>query len=181
MALKITHWLIMQQLRQMCIRDSYWGGYWGHHHHHYQPNYYRNETGRRSSYASNYRGSGLPIFVTMSFEENGRTFTGCTPESMATVLEGLGADAIGVNCSLGPQELLPIVERIIKSTNLPVITQPNAGLPKIIDGEAVYDLKSEEFAFWVEKFVSLGVSIIGGCCGTTPEFTKRLKIGRAHV
>ena len=119
--------------------------------------------------------TSLPIFVTMSFEENGRTFTGCTPESMATVLEGLGADAIGVNCSLGPQELLPIVERIIKSTNLPVITQPNAGLPKIIDGEAVYDLKSEEFAFWVEKFVSLGVSIIGGCCGTTPEFTKRLR------
>ncbi|MBE6049387.1 MAG: homocysteine methyltransferase [Clostridium sp.] len=119
--------------------------------------------------------TNLPVFVTMSFEENGRTFTGCTPESMATVLEGLGADAVGVNCSLGPQELLPIVERILKSTNLPVVTQPNAGLPKIVDGEAIYDLKAEEFAFWVDKFVKSGVSIIGGCCGTTPEFTKELR------
>ncbi len=75
--------------------------------------------------------TSLPVFCTMSFEENGRTFTGCTPESMVMVLEGLGADAIGINCSLGPKELLPIVKRIKKWTNLPIMTQPNAGLPTI--------------------------------------------------
>lgn len=119
--------------------------------------------------------TNLPVFCTMSFEENGRTFTGCTPESMAIVLEGLGADAVGVNCSLGPQELLPIVKRIVESTNLPVMTQPNAGLPSLSFGNAVYDVNSKEFAKWVEEFVSIGVSIIGGCCGTTPEYTKELR------
>ena len=119
--------------------------------------------------------TNLPVFCTMSFEENGRTFTGCTPESMAITLEGLGADAVGVNCSLGPKELMPIVKRIISSTNLPVMTQPNAGLPKISFGEAVYDITVDEFSSWIKKFVDEGVSIIGGCCGTTPQFTKALR------
>ena len=119
--------------------------------------------------------TSLPVFCTMSFEENGRTFTGCTPESMAIVLEGLGADAIGVNCSLGPNELLPIVKRIISSTNLPVMTQPNAGLPDIIDGKTVYNVNPLDFSKVIEEFVDIGVSIIGGCCGTTPQFTKNLR------
>ena len=117
----------------------------------------------------------LPVFCTMSFEENGRTFTGCTPESMAAILEGLGVDAVGVNCSLGPKELLPIVKRIIESTNLPVMTQPNAGLPTLSFGKAIYDVSADEFAGLINEFVKMGVSIIGGCCGTTPEFIRRLR------
>lgn len=119
--------------------------------------------------------TNLPAFCTMSFEENGRTFTGCTPESMVLVLEGLGADAIGVNCSLGPQELLPIVKRILNSSNIPVITQPNAGLPTLVNGVATYDVDQNEFAKWVKEFVHEGVSIIGGCCGTTPMYIEKLR------
>ena len=119
--------------------------------------------------------SNLPVFCTMSFEENGRTFTGCTPESMAMVLEDLGADAIGINCSLGPKELLPIVKRIKKWTNLPIMTQPNAGLPTISFGEAIYDISAKDFSTWVKEFIKEGVSIIGGCCGTTPGVIKELR------
>ena len=119
--------------------------------------------------------TNLPVFCTMSFEENGRTFTGCTPESMAIVLEGLGADVVGINCSLGPKELLPIVKRIRNATDLPIMTQPNAGLPTLSFGEAIYDITSEEFAKWVDEFTEEGVSIIGGCCGTTPEFISKLR------
>ena len=97
--------------------------------------------------------TSLPVFCTMSFEENGRTFTGCTPESMVMVLEGLGADAIGINCSLGPKELLPIVKRIKKWTNLPIMTQPNAGLPTISFGEAIYDISAKDFSTWVKEFI----------------------------
>lgn len=119
--------------------------------------------------------TNLPVFCTMSFEENGRTFTGCTPESMVLTLEGLGVDAVGVNCSLGPKELEPIVKRIINSTNIPIVVQPNAGLPKISFGETYYDLTVEEFIKYINKFIDMGVSIVGGCCGTTPEFTKALR------
>ena len=116
----------------------------------------------------------LPIFATMTFEEDGRTFTGCLPESMAITLEGLGVDAVGVNCSLGPKEVKDIVEKIINNTNLPVIVQPNAGLPNIINGKAVYDIKEEEFSNSIRELVKLGVSIIGGCCGTTPKFIEEI-------
>lgn len=119
--------------------------------------------------------TNLPVFCTMSFEENGRTFTGCTPESMAIVLEGLGADAIGVNCSLGPNELMNIVKRVISSTNVPVMTQPNAGLPNIVNGATVFNVEPSDFSSVVEEFVDMGVSIIGGCCGTTPDFIKKLR------
>ena len=84
----------------------------------------------------------LPIFATMTFESNNRTFTGCTPEAMVLTLEGLGVDALGVNCSLGPKELIPIVERITSISNLPVMVQANAGLPKIRDGKTVFDIST---------------------------------------
>ncbi|MGL4569826.1 MAG: homocysteine S-methyltransferase family protein [Clostridium sp.] len=116
----------------------------------------------------------LPIFASMTFEDDGRTFTGCLPESMAITLEALGVDAVGINCSLGPKELSNIAQKVINNTNLPVILQPNAGLPKIVDGKAVYDVSKEEFKKEVEKLVNIGVSIIGGCCGTTPDFIKEL-------
>lgn len=114
----------------------------------------------------------LPAFVTMTFDENGRTFTGCTVASMARTLEGLGADAIGLNCSLGPKQLLPILQELCSQTRLPVIAKPNAGLPDPVDGH--YDLTPAEFAAAMRDAVAAGVSIVGGCCGTNPEYIRAL-------
>ena len=118
--------------------------------------------------------SNLPVFCTMTFDENGRSFTGCMPESMIATIEGLGVDAIGVNCSLGPKQLLPIVSKMAKITNIPIIVQANAGLPKIIDGQAIYDVDVDEFFDGVKNFIKEGASIIGGCCGTNPDFIKKI-------
>ncbi|HSQ33889.1 MAG TPA: homocysteine S-methyltransferase family protein, partial [Peptostreptococcaceae bacterium] len=116
----------------------------------------------------------LPVFCTMTFDENGRSFTGCMPESMIATIQGLGVDAIGVNCSLGPKQLLPIVKKIATIAIIPVIVQANAGLPKIVDGHAIYDIDAEEFYEGVKNFVEVGASIIGGCCGTNPEFINKI-------
>ena len=116
----------------------------------------------------------LPVFCTMTFDENGRSFTGCMPESMIATIQGLGVDAIGVNCSLGPKQLLPIVKKIATIARIPVIVQANAGLPKIVDGQAIYDIDAEEFYEGVKNFVEVGASIIGGCCGTNPEFINKI-------
>ena len=117
----------------------------------------------------------LPVFCTMSFDKDGKTFTGCLPEYMSIELEKLGADAIGVNCSEGPKELLAIIKKIRSVSKLPIIAQPNAGLPTISEGKAIYHVSSEEFTYWMNEFVKEGVSIIGGCCGTTPEYISKLK------
>lgn len=116
--------------------------------------------------------SSLPVICTMTFEENMRTFTGCAISSMALTLEGLGADAIGVNCSLGPAELYPVAEELCRWTNLPVVVKPNAGLPDPVTGG--YDVTPQQFAEYAAKLVPLGVKIFGGCCGTTPEFIREL-------
>lgn len=110
--------------------------------------------------------SDKPVLVTMTFEENMRTFTGVSPECMVAVLEGLGADAIGVNCSLGPDELYPIVEKICSLTTLPVIVKPNAGLPDPVTNK--FNVTPEQFAESAVKLAETGVKIFGGCCGTTP-------------
>lgn len=110
--------------------------------------------------------SDKPVLCTMTFEPNLRTFTGCTVASAAMTLEGLGADAIGVNCSLGPNELYPILEEMARWTTLPLIIKPNAGLPDPVTGE--YRIHPTEFAEALAKFTALGVCIFGGCCGTTP-------------
>ena len=117
--------------------------------------------------------TSLPAMVTMSFDETGRTFTGCTVASMARTLTGLGADAIGVNCSLGPVQLLPLVEELCRNTMLPVVVKPNAGLPDPVDGH--YDLSAEDFARAMLPMLRLGVSFVGGCCGTAPEYISRIK------
>lgn len=114
----------------------------------------------------------LPVFATMTFEENGRTFTGCTVEAMAAVLEGLGVDAVGMNCSLGPRELYPIAERLCAVTALPVIVKANAGLPDPATG--AYNITAEEFAEEMVRFAALGVRYLGGCCGTDPAFIARI-------
>lgn len=114
----------------------------------------------------------LPLFVTMSFEENQRTFTGCSIESFGRTVEGLGVDAIGVNCSLGPIELYPIIERLSKNTTLPLIVKANAGLPDPVTNE--YVLGPKDFAAAMKKIAELGVQILGGCCGTTPEYISEM-------
>lgn len=119
--------------------------------------------------------TNLPVFLTMTFDENGRSFTGCMPESMVSTIEGLGVDAIGVNCSLGPKKLIPVVEKICKISSIPVIVQANAGLPDIIDGNAIYNVKEDEYLEGVKVFIQKGASIIGGCCGTTPSFIKKIR------
>lgn len=114
----------------------------------------------------------LPVFVTMSFEPSGRTFTGCTIPSMARTLEGLGADAIGLNCSAGPDLLLPLLKELCENTRLPVIAKPNAGLPDPVDGH--YDMTPDAFAAAVLPCLEAGVTIFGGCCGTSPDYIRAL-------
>lgn len=115
----------------------------------------------------------LPVFCTMSFEPNMRTFFGTSLESMILMLEGLGVDALGINCSLGPKELMPVVQRMMELASIPVMVQPNAGLPVVKDGKATYNITSDEFAEYTSEFAKLGVSILGGCCGTNAEYISK--------
>ena len=114
----------------------------------------------------------LPVVVTMTFEENGRTFTGVSLEAMALTLEGLGVDAMGINCSLGPVEIFPMAEKLRSLTDLPLVIKPNAGLPDPATG--AYDITCDQFVAKMEDFLKLGVELIGGCCGTTPEYIEGL-------
>ncbi len=116
----------------------------------------------------------LPVFVTMTYEANGRTLAGADPISTVSVLEALHVDALGVNCSLGPSELSPIVDAFVKYSHVPLMMQPNAGLPQLIDGQTVYDMTPQAFAKESVKQIEKGISIAGGCCGTTPDFIKEL-------
>lgn len=119
----------------------------------------------------------LPVICTMSFEQNMRTFTGCSAAAMALTLSGLGADVIGMNCSLGPKDTLPIVDEILKWSSVPVLIRPNAGLPD--PATNLYDTTPEEYAEIMEQIAAKGVKVLGGCCGTTPDFirevSKRIK------
>jgi len=117
--------------------------------------------------------TSLPMLVTMTFEKSGYTFMGCTPESFVETAEAIGAAAIGLNCSLEPMEMLATAERIAKATKLPLIVKPNAGLPDAASGE--YHTGAEEFAAQMIAFKATGAKIIGGCCGTTPEYIRELK------
>ena len=126
--------------------------------------------------------SELPIITTMTFEENRRTFTGCSVSALALTIGGLGVDAIGVNCSLGPKELMPVVEELAAITKLPIVLKPNAGLPDTVTG--AYNINPEEFAALMTELIPLGVKFVGGCCGTNPEFIRELCLafkGRKYV
>ena len=114
--------------------------------------------------------SDLPIFCTMTFGEDGRTFLGTTPEVAAVTLSALGADVLGINCSLGPADVAPLVERMLPWSRVPVMAQANAGLPSVVDGVTVYDIKAPEFVDAVQGMVDAGVSVVGGCCGTAPDY-----------
>ena len=115
----------------------------------------------------------LPVFVTLSFDENGLTMNGSTPSAVAVTLKSLGADAVGLNCSLGPDKLKGVVDEFLKFSPLPVIVKPNAGLPDPQTGG--YTMNATDFAGYMAEFYEKGVLIMGGCCGTTPEYIKNLK------
>lgn len=112
--------------------------------------------------------TSLPVFATMTFGEDGRTFLGTTPAIAATTLSALGASAVGLNCSMGPVELAPLVEELAPHNRALVMAQPNAGLPRIQDGETVFDVGPDEFARAMEAILDAGATVVGGCCGTTP-------------
>ena len=118
--------------------------------------------------------SDLPIIVTNAYGENGRLMTGADPAVMATMLEGMGVDAIGANCSLGPKQLMGVMDELLKYCSVPVAFKPNAGLPKSDGKVTYYDVDAEEFAQDIKLAVSNGVRIVGGCCGTTPEYIKKV-------
>lgn len=116
--------------------------------------------------------SELPVIVSMSFEENGRTFTGVSLEAMAVTLEGLGVDAMGINCSLGPAQILPMAKELRRLTDIPVFAKPNAGLPDPTTG--AYDITCEQFVEALAGYLDEGINMIGGCCGTDPEYIRGL-------
>lgn len=117
----------------------------------------------------------LPIFATLTYEASGRTFLGVSPECAALTLQGLGVSAIGINCSLGPKELLPIARRLAAVTSIPMIIKPNAGLPDMTSGTAVYHITPEDFAAYTTEYLELGFSIFGGCCGTNPDYIRSVR------
>ena len=114
----------------------------------------------------------LPIFATVTFGMNGRMdLSGTDPETAAVILESAGADVVGMNCGLGPEQMLPLVERMAKATKLPIIVQPNAGLPELHDGETVFPGTADEMGQYAARFVDAGAGLVGSCCGSTPSFT----------
>lgn len=118
-------------------------------------------------------GSSLPVFVSNVFDERGKLMTGADAKAMIALLEGLGVDAIGMNCSLGPRQMLPVIAEYVKYSSLPVTVSPNAGLPRSENGKTVFDVDAEEFSDIMTEIARMGVGILGGCCGTTPEYIKR--------
>ena len=118
--------------------------------------------------------TSLPVFATVIYDERKKLLTGADIPSVIALLEGLRVDALGINCGMGPEQMLPILEDYAKYSSLPVIVKPNAGLPKQRDGQTWYDVDPVEFAGYMEKIVSMGACVIGGCCGTTPEHIKAM-------
>lgn len=118
--------------------------------------------------------SNLPVLVSNAYGEDGKLMTGATPAAMVTMLEGMGADAIGANCSLGPKQLRGVAEELLQYASVPVLLKPNAGLPRAVDGKTVFDVMPEEFAKEIEALMKQGLRVAGGCCGTTPDYIKAL-------
>ena len=118
--------------------------------------------------------TSLPVFATTIFDERGKLLTGADVPSVVALLEGLRVDAFGINCGMGPEQMIPILEQITKYSSLPVIVKPNAGLPKQKNGQTHYDVSPEEFAEVMKKIVEMGAVVIGGCCGTTPDHIKAM-------
>lgn len=122
-----------------------------------------------------------PVFTTMTFDKSGHTLTGTSPRIMATLMSNMGADAIGVNCSLGPRDLQPIVEELLQYSDKPVLVQPNRGLPYIHNGKATYTLTEKDFAAVMTEFQAAGVAVLGGCCGTNPDFIRAISVHKGKA
>lgn len=120
--------------------------------------------------------SDLPVIISMTFDKTGRTIMGIDAKTAAIKLQEFGANAIGCNCSTGPQDMLKVIKELKENTNLPILAKPNAGIPELIDGETVFNMEAKEFADYAVEFVENGISFIGGCCGTTPEFIRKIYI-----
>ena len=118
--------------------------------------------------------SDLPVIVSNAYGEDGKLMTGATPAAMVALLEGMGVDALGANCSLGPRQLRGVAEKLLKYASVPVILKPNAGLPKTVEQKTVFDITADEFSEEVAQIIKLGVRVVGGCCGTTPEYIEAL-------
>lgn len=118
--------------------------------------------------------SRLPVFVCNTYDAGGKLLTGATPRAMVAMLEGLGVDALGVNCGVGPDKMLPVIRKYAAHSSLPLIAMPNAGLPDIVDGRTVYNVSPESFAEDMRALTLAGASILGGCCGTSPVYIERL-------
>lgn len=114
----------------------------------------------------------LPVFVTNAYDETGKLLTGASPKAMIALLEGMRADAIGINCSLGPHQMKEIAGEYIKYSSLPVIVSPNAGMPKKENGKTVFDVDAEEFSAVMKEIAEMGAAVLGGCCGTTPDYIR---------
>lgn len=119
-------------------------------------------------------GITLPIIVTTVYDQSAKSLTGSDPETMVTILEALGVDALGMNCSLGPKQMTDIVPRLTAVSSIPVVVNPNAGLPHSHQGQTIYDVTPADFATITSSFIDMGASLLGGCCGTTPEHICRL-------
>lgn len=119
--------------------------------------------------------SNLPVFVTNAYDATGKLMTGASPKAMVSLLEGLKVDALGINCSLGPDMMMPIIEEYIKYSSTPVIVNPNAGLPIVKDGKTVFEIDDVEFGNSMRKIAEIGASVLGGCCGTTPKHIQKTK------
>ena len=117
--------------------------------------------------------SELPVFVTAAFQEDGRLLTGCDMETFVEITTALGADAMGMNCSFGPVQTLPLMKEMVALSTLPLIVNPNAGLPHIADGKTAYDIDAEVFSDYMIQFADMGVQILGGCCGTLPDYIEK--------
>ena len=111
----------------------------------------------------------MPVIASLTFQEDGRTLYGTDPVTAVVVLQSIGADIIGVNCSTGPGEMIPVIKKMKEYAEVPILAKPNAGLPVLEDGVTVYPMTPEEFASWGPDFIEAGAGFIGGCCGTTPE------------
>lgn len=127
--------------------------------------------------------TSLPVFATAIFDERRKLLTGADVPAVIALLEGLHVDALGINCGMGPEQMMPVLEEYVKYSSLPIIVKPNAGLPKQRDGQTYYDISPDEFAGYMEKIVSMGACVIGGCCGTTPGHIKAMadRCGKMQV
>ena len=125
--------------------------------------------------------SDLPVLVSNAYGADGKLMTGATPEAMVAMLEGLGVDALGANCSLGPVQLRPVTEKLLAAASVPVLLKPNAGLPRTVEGQPVFDVTPDAFAAEMAEWMERGLRLVGGCCGTTPAYIEALNGHRRQI